>query len=374
MKRAFELAWKGLGRNSPNPLVGCVIVRDGVIVGEGTHFFEKVSHAETIALAKAAEKAKGATVYINLEPCCHTGRTPPCTDALIKAGVARVVYSIKDPDGRVNGCGHEILEKAGIKCESGLMADEAREINRFFLAVHEKNRPFVLLKWAMTADGKIATRSGASRWISNDESRNIGNHLRNIFDAILVGHTTVITDNPKLTCRVDLSHPLPEEIFPYYPRDIRNPKRVVLDTFGAICHHDLNLFENPGTTIIAIGPESEWDDVRARDSLDGDKIELLVCPLKAGYIDLEFLLEKLMEKGINSVLVEGGSGVHASFLEKDLADEVTIAIGPKIFGGEAAQSPVGGLGAELVDDAVKLTNIKNLRVGDDLMIFGKIEK
>jgi diaminohydroxyphosphoribosylaminopyrimidine deaminase/5-amino-6-(5-phosphoribosylamino)uracil reductase len=373
MRRAIELAWSGIGRNTPNPLVGCVIVRDGEIVGEGSHIFEKVDHAEVVALRQAGEKARGATVYVTLEPCSHQGRTPPCADSLISAGVARVVYGLKDPDPRVCGSGHGLLEQAGIKVESGLLTEEIRDQNKFFVTAHEKGRPFVLLKWAMTSDGKIATRTGESRWITSEDSRNVVHHLRNIYDAVLVSHTTVLMDNPRLTCRVDLSQPIPPELFPRAPDDIRHPGRVILDTFAATCGvDDVGIFDQPGKTILAVGPESQWDDCKARDSIDKDKIDVIECPLIGGRIDLHFLLPELKNRGIYSVLVEGGGGVHASFLEAGLADEVAFAVAPKIFGGENAPGPVGGGGIEHINDAWHLAKVKHFAVGDDLWITGSI--
>jgi diaminohydroxyphosphoribosylaminopyrimidine deaminase/5-amino-6-(5-phosphoribosylamino)uracil reductase len=372
MKRAIELGWQGLGRNSPNPLVGCVIVKDGKVVGEGTHIFDLVDHAEIVALRKAGEKAEGSTVYVSVEPCCHTGRTPPCCDALIEAGVARVIYGMKDPNPLVNGEGHRLLEKAGITVQEGLLADAAREQNKFFVSVHEKGRPYVLLKWAMSSDGKIATRGGESRGIAGPQSLNVVHHLRNIYDAILVGHGTVLVDNPELTCRVDLSRSLPDEVFPAAPQDIRHPVRVVLDTFGATCSHEIRVFEQPGKTIVAVGPESEWDDSRARDSIDTERIELMECPLSGGRIDLPFLLEGLKDRGINSLLVEGGGSVHAAFLETGLADEIMVFVAPKIIGGEGAPSPVAGGGVETIAETWHLENVRHLSLDDDVLLWGRI--
>jgi diaminohydroxyphosphoribosylaminopyrimidine deaminase/5-amino-6-(5-phosphoribosylamino)uracil reductase len=373
MRRAIDLAWTGLGRNSPNPLVGCVVVQNDEIVGEGAHLYEKVDHAETIALREAGDKAKGATVYCTLEPCSHTGRTPPCADALVKAGIGSVVYGLKDPNLLVNGGGHSRLEDAGIKVIGGVLEDDVREQNKFFVTVHEKGRPFVLSKWAMTADGKIATRTGESKWISSPDGLNFGHHLRNIFDAILVGHGTILTDNPRLTSRPDLAKPLPAEFFPVTPEDVRNPRRVIVDAFGSTCDYDLNVFDQPGKTIVAVAPESVWDDVRARDSIDQSKIELIECPLKGGHIDLSYLLTQLRDIGVNSLMVEGGSGIHAAFLNEGLVDEVVALVSTKIFGGESAPSPVGGGGVERVSEAWTLANVKHMTVGDDVVVWGKLE-
>ncbi|MCX6646660.1 MAG: bifunctional diaminohydroxyphosphoribosylaminopyrimidine deaminase/5-amino-6-(5-phosphoribosylamino)uracil reductase RibD, partial [bacterium] len=246
MQRAIELGWRGIGRNSPNPMVGCVIVRDGEIAGEGSHFYPDVEHAETIAIRQAGEKVKGATLYVSLEPCCHTGRTSPCSDAIIKSSVSKVVYGIQDPDPRVNGAGHKAIADSGIEIIGGILGGEIREQNKFFITAKEKKRPYILLKWAMTLDGKIATRTGKSMWISNKKSRNAAHHLRNIYDAVLIGHSTVITDNPKLTCRVDRTIPLSGEIFSATPSDIRNPVRVIIDTFGATLASDCDIYKQPG--------------------------------------------------------------------------------------------------------------------------------
>jgi diaminohydroxyphosphoribosylaminopyrimidine deaminase/5-amino-6-(5-phosphoribosylamino)uracil reductase len=373
MRRAIELAWKGIGRTSPNPMVGCVLVNDGEIVGEGFHLYEKVDHAEVIAIREAGEKAKGATMYVTVEPCCHTGRTPPCTDAIIEAEISRVVYGMRDPDPRVNGAGHEILEKAGIETEAGIFAEEIREQNKFFVVAKEKERPYILLKYAMTIDGKIATRRGASKWISSDDSRNIVHHLRNIYDGILVGHTTILTDNPQLTCRVDLSKPLPEEIFPARPEDVRNPERIVLDALGSTCSlADPQVFQQPGKTVVAIAPESVWEDTRSRDAIDREVIDLVEIPLYGGHIDLKYLLNVLLGQGIMSIIVEGGGGINAAFLEGGMVDEVAAFVAPKIFGGDGAPTPVSGGGVETVEEAWILENVKHIGIGDDLLMLGRV--
>ncbi len=375
MERAIELGWQGIGRNSPNPLVGCMIVNDGAIVGEGFHYFPDVDHAETIALAKAGRKAKGATAYISVEPCCHYGRTPPCTDALNKAGITKVVYGMKDPDLRVNGGGHEALASAGIEVFGGVLEVEIREQNKFFVTAKEKDRPYILQKWAMTLDGKIATRIGDSRWISNEESRNIVHHMRNIYESILVGHSTVLTDNPHLTARVDLSKELPKEIFPAAPKDTRDPLRIVLDVLGATCTSPgCKVFDACSETLIAIAPESIWDDYRSRDGIVSANTDFLECPLKGGRIELDYLLSELVKKDIHSLIVEGGSSIHAAFLKQGIVDEVLVFIGPKIFGGMAALTPVGGGGVELVKDAWHLEDVTHLQIDGDQLIHGKVRK
>ncbi len=373
MRRAIELGWLGIGRTSPNPLVGCVIVKDDKTVGEGFHLFDKVDHAEVIALREAGKKAKGATAYVSVEPCCHTGRTPPCCEALIKAGVSKVVYGMQDPDPRVNGGGHKALEEAGIEVVAGILEDEVRDQNRFFVTAHEKGRPYVLLKWAMTVDGKIATRRGHSKWISNDASRNVVHHLRNIYDGILIGHYTVLTDNPALTCRVDLEKPLPKEIFPAFPKDIKHPVRIVLDALGATCSlADPKIYQQPGRTMVAIAPESVWEDTRARDSINPEAIDLVDCPLYGGHIDLSFLMGQLKERGIFSILVEGGSSIHAAFLEAGLADEIAAFVAPKVFAGDGAPSPISGAGIELVEEAWRLEKVRHVVIGGDVLVTGRI--
>lgn len=369
MRMAMELAWGGIGRNSPNPLVGCVIVRDDKIIGKGFHLYEKLDHAEIAAMKNAGGEISGSTVYVTLEPCVHFGRTPPCADALVSAGVKRVVYGMRDPHPRVDGQGHEFLEKNGIEVVGGILENEIRRQNRFFVTVHEKNRPFVLLKWAMSADGKIATSTLDSRGISGKESTNLVHHLRNIYDAILVGHNTVLTDNPSLTCRVDLTEKLPQIIFPVSPSDIRNPLRIILDTFCSIFHHDLNLFSLPGKTIVAAAPEGNYDDPEIRDRMNNPNIEILECELKAGRVDLNYLLTKLVGMGINSILVEGGSEVHAAFINERLVDEFLIIISPKIIGGDSAVSPVGGKGIDKISDAVQLKNMIHFQIGDDIILL-----
>jgi diaminohydroxyphosphoribosylaminopyrimidine deaminase/5-amino-6-(5-phosphoribosylamino)uracil reductase len=373
MQRAMDLAWNALGRNSPNPLVGCVIVRDDRIIAEGFHEFKNVDHAEIVALKKAGDDAMGASIYVTLEPCSHAGRTPPCADAIKKSGVKKVVYGMTDPNPLVDGKGHEILAEAGIEVTGGVLDDEIREQNRFFVTVQEKSRPYVCSKWAMSADGKIATHSGDSFGISSLESNNITHHLRNIYDAILVGHNTVLMDDPKLTSRVNTSIPLPDNFFPTYPVDTRNPVRVIVDTFASICAHELKLFDQPGKTIVAASVESEFEDQRSMKIFDEGKAELLNCPMSEGRVDIEFLLGKLVGMGINSVFIEGGSEIHSAFLEKNFVDEVAVIISPKIVGGAHSPTPVGGRGVEKIAESWRIDVTQNFFVGDDVWITGRIK-
>jgi diaminohydroxyphosphoribosylaminopyrimidine deaminase / 5-amino-6-(5-phosphoribosylamino)uracil reductase len=329
MARALELAAKGAGQVSPGPLVGCVVVSPaGEIVGAGYYIFEAIKHAETIALDQAGEKARGATAYVSLEPHAHHGRTSPCTDALIAAGIKRVVAPIEDLNPKVSGKGFAHLRAAGIQVETGLMSEEAARVNEAYLHFMSTGLPFVHLKLAVTLDGKIATRTGDARWITGPEARARAHELRHDYDAILVGAGTVTTDNPLLTDRSGL------------PR--RRPlARVVLA-------HELQL-----------SPDSQL----ARTTSEAPVIVI-------GNDDLRAVLKELADRSLQSVLIEGGSTVAGEFLDAGLVNKVTFFIAPKIIGGVAAPSAVGGVGTEKMADALELERIRVVQRGKDIEVTG----
>ncbi|MBN1318080.1 MAG: bifunctional diaminohydroxyphosphoribosylaminopyrimidine deaminase/5-amino-6-(5-phosphoribosylamino)uracil reductase RibD [Anaerolineales bacterium] len=354
MMRVLQLAERGRGRTSPNPMVGAVIVKDGQIVGEGYHPKAGQPHAEIFALRAAGEKARGGTLYVNLEPCCHYGRTPPCTQAIIRAGISEVHFSMLDPNPQVAGKGAAELEAAGIRTVIGERQEQAHELNEVFIHWMATGMPFVVAKFGMSLDGKIATRTGDSRWITNTESRTYTHTLRDQLDAILVGADTVIIDDPMLTTRLDKD-------------DVKHPLRIVLDSKGRI-PIDARILDSalPGKTIVA---STEVVAVERRQALAEKGIELLVCPEDDGRVDIKSLLVKLGSRQITSLLVEGGGTMMASFLEKGLVNKMLSIIAPLIIGGDAP-TPVGGLGVDRLADAWRLTRLDVRQFGTDVLVSG----
>lgn len=355
MKLALDLAAKAKGRTSPNPMVGAVVVKDGEIVGKGYHRAAGEPHAEVNALEDAGEEAKGATVYVTLEPCSHYGKTPPCTEALIEAGVSKVVVAMEDPNSLVAGRGLEQLAETGLEVESGLMAKEAKKLNEAFIKYITTDRPFVMLKNAMTLDGKIATKTGDSRWISGEDSRRYVHQLRDEVDGILVGIGTALADNPRLTAR------LPK-------KEGQDPTRIVLDSKLQI-PLDCNLVtqESKAKTIVAT---SEKADKEKKKKLEEVGVKILTVPVTEGKVDLESLLIELGKLNMMSLLVEGGSQVNASFLFENLADKVIYFIAPKIIGGQKAFSVVGGRGVAKVADGIVIKDKQVSNIGDDILVVG----
>ena len=347
MERALELAKRGVGQVSPGPLVGCVIVSpSGEVVGEGFYIFEEVNHAETIALALAGEKARGATAYVSLEPHAHHGRTPPCTDALIAAGIKRVVAPIEDLNPTVSGKGFAHLRAAGLEVETGLLAEEASQINEAYLHYMRTGRPFVHLKFAVSLDGKIATRTGDSRWVTGEQSRARVHVLRHAYDAILVGAGTVEKDDPLLTDRSGL------------PR--RRPLvRVILDDKVRLSPESKLARTSSEAPVLVFGRSSN------RDLLDKGVEILSLDPL-----DLRAVLDALGRRSIQSVLVEGGAAISGSFIDARLANKITFFVAPKIIGGTDAPIAVGGKGIERMAEALDLDNIKVVQSGRDIEVTG----
>jgi len=354
MARALELAQQGVGRVSPGPLVGCVIVSEsGEIVGEGFYVFEELNHAETIALAQAGERARGATAYVSLEPHAHHGRTPPCTDALIAAGIKRVVAPIEDLNPKVSGQGFAHLRAAGLQVETGLLAEEANQINEAYLHYMRTGRPFVHLKLAVSLDGKIATRTGDSRWITGPEARRRVHELRHAYDAILVGAGTIAKDDPLLTDRSGL------------PR--RRPLvRVVLNDKVRLSPASKLATTTSEAPVVLFGRMSGRDVTDSRGDLTDKRVEIV----SSDPSDLWSVLGELGRRSIQSVLVEGGPTVAGAFIDAGLVNKVTFFIAPKIIGGSAAPGAVGGSGVERMSDALVLERIEVTQRGRDLEVTG----
>lgn len=362
MRRALRLA--ALGRHaSPNPMVGCVLVgEDGRVVAEGYHVRPGTGHAEAVALGRAGERARGATAYVTLEPCSHHARTPPCADALIRAGVGRVVAAVLDPDERVSGSGVARLEAAGIPVTVGVCRDAALLLNAAYIKHRTTGLPYVILKTAMTLDGRIATASGDSRWITSPVTRLwVHRRLRDRCDAVVVGVGTVLSDDPALTTR--LAH-----------REGRNPLRVVVDTHlrtppaAAVVREGLA----DGLTLIACG---EGADPARRAEMEAAGAVVFELPLDAaGRVDLRALLAELGgSRGLTSVVIEGGSELAAGFLSAGLVDEYITCIAPKVIGGAGAPGPVGGAGlSALMSGALTLEEVTVRRSGPDVIVRGRV--
>ena len=352
MHLACRLARKAAGRTSPNPMVGAVLVRGGKIVGKGYHRFAGGDHAEIAALKQAGAKSKDATLYITLEPCSHQGRTPPCTRALIHAGIKEVVAGMKDPNPLVAGRGFQQLRRAGIRVRVGLLEAECRELIKAFAKFITQRLPFVTLKLAATLDGKIATTTGDARWISSEESRKTVHRLRNEMDALVVGSATVRADDPQLTCRVAGG---------------RNPWRVVLDSrlrlpLAAKIFHQ----PDPEKTIVATAIDASAKKARVIEALG---VQVWRLPLSKGRIAWRPLLRKLASAGIVSVMVEGGAAVAASALKDKVVDKVLFFYAAKIFGGDA-RVMIDGLNVRRVRQAISLKRIEIRRSGGDLLVSG----
>lgn len=351
MSEALRLGWLGQGRVEPNPMVGCVLVRNGRIVGHGYHRRFGGPHAEVEALKSAKGQSVGDTAYVTFEPCCHFGKTPPCTDALIAAGVRRVVAAMKDPNSMVDGSGFRKLKAAGIRCDVGLLGAQAAAQNAPFVTYHTKRRPYVILKWAQSIDGKIATRGGDSKWITSQESRVVAHELRARVDAILVGVNTVMADNPDLTCR--------------RVRPRRTATRIILDSHlrtPRIARVVRTARIVP--TIIVTGRQSQ--SASNAGALRRAGCEILGLPRDRRGIRLGPLLRALRDRGMTNVLVEGGGRVLGSFLEERLADEARIYVAPRLIGGEAAPGALRNIGPASMRSVPSVQWISTLHMGRDL--------
>lgn len=357
MKLAMQLAGNAIGRTSPNPLVGAVIVKDNRVVGCGWHRKAGTPHAEVHALNQAGELAQGADVYVTLEPCAHYGKTPPCAKALVEAKVKNVYGGLLDVNPKVAGKGFKILEDAGIHVEYGFLQDELRKQNEVFFKWIEHKKPFVVLKAAMTLDGKIATATGQSKWITNETSRAYGYKLRDIYDGIMVGINTVIEDNPMLTARVDGG---------------KNPIRIVVDSSLKIDINANVVQDKSAKTIIATTDKADKDKILKLQAQDVDVI--VVDKDKNDKVDIEKLLDILGQQNICSILVEGGATLSGSFVAKKLVDKVDFFIAPKIVGGKEAKTPVAGTGILNLQEALALKDIQIEKLEEDILIIGRVDK
>jgi diaminohydroxyphosphoribosylaminopyrimidine deaminase/5-amino-6-(5-phosphoribosylamino)uracil reductase len=359
MRIALALARKGRGKVSPNSLVGAVLVKAGQIVGKGFHQKAGGPHAEVNALKAAGIKANGADLYINLEPCCHYGKTPPYTDAIIEHKIKRVFVGMMDPNPLVSGKGIEKLTQAGIQVKTGILETEAKKLNEVFIKYITRKTPFTILKVASTLDGKIATRTGDARWITGEKARNLVHQLRNEVDAVLVGIGTVKKDNPLLTTR------LPHRIG-------RDPHRIVLDSHLAIPLSSKILHvDSRAKTIIATGYNASPSKMR---KLEGLGITILPVPILKKKLDLKALLKELGKMEITSIMVEGGKETFTSFLEQGLADKLYLFYAPKIIMGDEATGITGGRGKAVLKDALRVSDVKIKRLGDDILIEGYLQR
>lgn len=350
MREALALARRGAGTASPNPMVGALVVAEGRVVGRGYHPAPGEPHAEIFALREAGPRAQGATLYTTLEPCAHTGRTGPCTEAILAAGVARVVAAMIDPDSQVRGAGVARLQAAGVETVVGVGEDEARRLNEAFIKHRTTGLPFVTAKWAMTLDGRIATRTGDSRWISNEHSRAHAQRLRAASDAVLVGVGTVLRDDPALTARP--------------PAAAGRPRRVVLDS-RLRTPPAARVLAADGTAVIVATTGASTPEARRAVAERG--AEVLVCGGDDERVDLSRLLRELAVRGVMSVLVEGGATVHGAFMDAGLIDKVIAYVAPVLVGGRAPV-PALGSGVAAMADAWRLRRVAIHPLGDDVLI------
>ncbi len=358
MRRALRLARKGIGWTSPNPPVGAVIVKDNSLIAEGYHEGAGKPHAEAVALARAGEKAEGATLYVTLEPCDHYGRTPPCTQAIIAAKIRRVVVGTVDPNPIVNGRGIERLRQAGIEVTVGVLEDEAKELIEPFAKFIRQKIPFVTLKLAMSADGKIATKTGESKWLTGELARKYAHKLRHEHDAVMVGVGTVLADNPQLNVRL-------------LRGKVKQPVRVVVDSY-ARTPPNANVIRSAETPcIIAVTEKAPSERV---DALKRAGAEVWKLPEDlTGRVSLLELLKRLAERDIVSVLVEGGSELAGALVAQRLVDRVILFIAPLLIGGKEAVPAIGGEGFERLSEALRLTKLRLKRLGNDLVLMAKVE-
>lgn len=356
MSLALELAEKGRGRVEPNPMVGAVLVKNGEIIGKGYHRVFGGPHAEIHAINEGGANCKGATLYVSMEPCAHYGKTAPCVDAIIKAGIAKVVTTVIDPNPITSGKGIQKLKDAGIEVVLGVMESQAKGLNAPFFKLMQKGLPYVMVKWAMSLDGKIATHTGDSRWITSEESRVYVHKIRGQMDGILVGINTVLRDDPLLTCRLEGG---------------RNPKRIIIDSNASLpLNSRLLKTINESEIIVAVNKNVQHERV--------SKLEQLGCKIiqtrdMNGCVDLKDLFRRLGEMNLTNILVEGGSRVITSMFEGHLVDKVMVFIAPIIIGGEGAKSPILGKGIEKISEAIKFHEISVKRFLNDVVIEGILE-
>lgn len=356
MRRALQLAERGCGWTSPNPMVGAVIVRDGRILAEGWHARYGELHAERAALANATEDVRGATMYVTLEPCCHHGKQPPCTDAIIESGIARVVVGSPDPNPLVAGKGVAILREHGIVVEENVLREACDALNEVFLHYIREKQPFVVMKAAMTLDGKIATYTGASRWVTGEAARAHGHSLRHRYRAIMVGSGTVLADDPLLTCRIENG---------------RDPLRIVCDSrLRTPLAAQIVQTAQETPTLIAT---CETDSARIAP-YENSGCRVWSLSERDGHVDLSALMQRLGAENIDSVLIEGGGTLAWAALEAGIVQKVYSYIAPKLFGGRDAKTPVEGEGVALPEECAQLSVTNISRLGADILVESEVQR
>jgi diaminohydroxyphosphoribosylaminopyrimidine deaminase/5-amino-6-(5-phosphoribosylamino)uracil reductase len=361
MRQALRLAARGRGKTSPNPMVGALVVRGKEVVGRGYHPRAGEPHAEVLALREAGEKSRGATLYVNLEPCDHYGRTPPCTEAILQSRIRRVVCGVKDPNPLVSGKGIDRLRRHGVQVEVGVLEEECRRLNAPFFHFMATGRPLLVLKGALSLDGKIATRTGDSRWVTSAISRREVHRLRASMDALMVGIGTVLKDDPLLTVR------LPGK------KRIHQPLRVIVDSRLRIPLHS-QIVKTAGEvpTLVAATASAS---TRKMKRLMEMGLEVSTLPQDPeGRVDLSALMKKLGERGVLSVLLEGGTRLNGSALEAGIVDRILLFIAPKIIGGEKAPGLIGGEGIDRMKEALPVKFVRLRRLGPDILVEGEIQR
>lgn len=358
MKLALNLALKGEGRTNPNPVVGAVVVKSGEVVAKGYHQKAGLPHAEIIALRKAGDMARGADLYVNLEPCCHHGRTPPCTEAIIASGIKKVILGIRDPNKLVSGRGIRFLRKKGVEVVVGVLRRDCEKINEPFIKYITTGRPWVILKSAFSLDGKIATRTGDSRWITGPQARAYAHRLRSRVDAVLVGAETVRLDDPQLTVR-------PKK------KGVQNPTRIVVAGKTNISA-SAKIFNNAHKERVIYAATASLS-LSEKKKIQGIGVEVLIIKRKKDQVDLSLLMGKLGDMGVSSVMIEGGSEISGTAFKEKLVDKVIYFLAPKIIGGKNAPGPIGGQGIAKLKEFVKVKEMSVARLGNDLVIEGNIQ-
>ncbi|EJO5348621.1 bifunctional diaminohydroxyphosphoribosylaminopyrimidine deaminase/5-amino-6-(5-phosphoribosylamino)uracil reductase RibD [Clostridium botulinum] len=359
MKKALKLAKKGEGKVNPNPKVGAVVVKDNKIIGAGYHKYFGGPHAEVYALREAEENARGATIYVTLEPCSHYGKTPPCAEAIVKAGISKAVIAMKDPNALVQGRGIDILKQNGIEVVTGIMEKESKELNEVFIKYITKKEPFVVLKTASTLDGKIATKTGESKWITGEESRYRVHQIRNDLSGIMVGIGTIIKDNPLLTTRIEGG---------------RSPKTIIVDSHLRT-PLESKILKTINERTIYIATTKNHNNISKKQTLEKLGVKILEFQENnEGKVPLKKLMRCLGKEEVDSVLLEGGSTLNFSALKEGIVDKVMCFIAPKIMGGQDSKNMIGGDGVENLKDIFKLENLKLEKIGEDILVQGSAYK
>lgn len=351
----MKLALKAKGETSPNPIVGALVVKKGRIIGKGFHKRAGLAHAETIALDKAGDKARGATLYVTLEPCAQFGRTPPCVNRIIRSGIKQVIVGMPDPNPLNNGKGIQILRDHKIKVEVGFLEKRLKKINEVFIKYITKRTPFVTVKAAQSLDGKIATKTGDSKWITSDKSRSLSHRIRKNYDAIMVGINTILRDNPKLEAWFSKKQPI----------------KIIVDS-QLSTPQEADIFSDKAQVIIVTLPQKPGQETENRKIL-AKKARIIEVKEKEGQINLRAMLKKLAQLEITNILVEGGGTLIGGLFDEGLVDKVLFFISPKIIGGKDASTSVMGKGIDRIDKAIRLKEIKLRRLGEDLLVEGYIK-